>query len=269
VKQLDGRPAHRPERTWPVRPPAGPIILAAPPVAPEPEPGGAWMTLLPLLGSLGIVAFAFVVRSVIYLVVAALMVVAMVGGTLGMRVIQRRRDSERRDRLGRQYLAHTAAAEARANAAARIQRDGLLGLYPDTPGVLGAAHQEGALWERRPAHADFGHVRLGLGSVPAAAPVQVSADGEPLTTPEPGLAEVAHRLVAATRMVPQTPVVLPLRSLSSIAVVGDPPAARALGRQLAGVAGRLPRPDRPAHRRLGAPGCGPGLGWWSPQEAAP
>ena len=78
------------------------------------------------------------------------------------------------------------------------------------------------------AHADFGHVRLGLGPVPAVAPVQVGTDGGPLTTPEPELAEVAHRLAAATRMVPQTPVVVPLRSLSSIAVVGDPPAARAL-----------------------------------------
>jgi hypothetical protein len=58
VKQLDGIPVHRPERRWPVRPPQGPIVLAAPPLAPEPEAGGAWMTLLPLLGSLGIVAFA-------------------------------------------------------------------------------------------------------------------------------------------------------------------------------------------------------------------
>jgi DNA segregation ATPase FtsK/SpoIIIE, S-DNA-T family len=228
VRELDGRPVHRPERTWPVRPPDGPIVLAAPPVAPEPESGGAWMTLLPLLGSLGIVAFAFVVRSVVYLVVATLMVVAMVGGSLGMRVVQRRRESERRDRLRRQYLAHATEAEARARAAALVQRDGLLGLYPDTRGVLRAVREEGALWERRPGHDDFGHVRLGVGLVPAAAPVQVSTDGGPLATPEPELAQVAHRLVAATRVVPETPVVVPLRSLSSIAVVGDPPAARTL-----------------------------------------
>jgi DNA segregation ATPase FtsK/SpoIIIE, S-DNA-T family len=186
------------------------------------------MTLLPLLGSLGIVAFAFVVRSVVYLVVATLMVVAMVGGTIGMRLVQRRRETKRQDRLRRQYLAHASEAEAGAKAAALVQRDGLLGLYPDTPGVLRAAHEEGALWERRPAHADFGHVRLGLGPVPAATPVQVSTDGGPLATPEPELAEVANRLAAATRMVAATPVVVPLRSLSSIAVVGDPPAARAL-----------------------------------------
>ena len=203
-------------------------MLAAPPVTPEPESGGAWMTLLPLLGSLGIVAFAFVVRSVLYLVVATLMVVAMVGGTLGMRVVQRRRETERRERLRRQYLAHAAEAEARARAAALVQRDGLLGLYPDTAGVLRAARDQGALWERRPAHADFGHVRLGLGPVPGAAPVRVGTDGGPLATPEPELAEVAHRLVAATRVVPGSPVVIPLRSLSSIAVVGDPPAARTL-----------------------------------------
>jgi DNA segregation ATPase FtsK/SpoIIIE, S-DNA-T family len=211
-----------------VRPPEGPIVLAAPPAAPEPEAGGAWTTLLPLLGSLGIVAFAFVVRSVAYLVVAALMVAAMVGGSLGMRVVQRRREAERRDRLRRRYLAHAAEVEARARAAAAVQRDGLLGLYPDTAGVLAAAHEQGALWERRPAHADFGHVRLGLGPVPASAPVQVGGDGEPLATPEPELAEVARRLEAAARVVPETPVPVPLRSLSSIAVVGEPPAARAL-----------------------------------------
>jgi DNA segregation ATPase FtsK/SpoIIIE, S-DNA-T family len=228
VNELDGRPVHRPERTWPVGPPQGPIVLAAPPVTPEPESGGAWMTLLPLLGSLGIVAFASVVRSVLYLIVATLMVVAMVGGTLGMRLVQRRRETERRERVRRQYLAHAAEAEARARAAALLQRDGLLGLYPDTAGALRAARDQGALWERRPAHADFGHVRLGLGPVPGAAPVRVGTDGGPLATPEPELAEVAHRLVAATRVVPGTPVVIPLRSLSSIAVVGDPPAARTL-----------------------------------------
>jgi S-DNA-T family DNA segregation ATPase FtsK/SpoIIIE len=228
VNELDGRPVHRPERTWPVRPPEGPVVLAAPPVTPEPESGGVWTTLLPVLGSLGIVAFAFVIRSVLYLVVATLMVVAMVGGTVGMRVVQRRRETERRERLRRQYLAHAAAAEDRARAAALVQRDGLLGLYPDTAGVLRAARDQGALWERRLGHADFGHVRLGLGPVPAVAPVRVGSDGDPLATPEPELAEVAHRLVAATRVVPETPVMIPLRTLSSIAVVGDPPAARTL-----------------------------------------
>jgi hypothetical protein len=31
VKELDGRPVHRPQPIWPVRPPEGPIALAVPP----------------------------------------------------------------------------------------------------------------------------------------------------------------------------------------------------------------------------------------------
>jgi len=228
VRERDGWPVHRPERTWPVLPPGGPIVLAAPPIAPEPDAGGAWLTLVPLLGSLGIVAFAFVVRSVVYLIVAALMVVAMVGGTVGARAGQRRREAARRERVRQRYLAHAAGVQAQSRAAALVQRDGLLGLYPDTVGVLWAVRDAGALWERRPAHPDFASVRLGLGDVAAAVPVRLSSDTGPLASPEPELVEAAQRLVAATAVVPGAPVVVGLRSLSSVAVVGDLAAGRSL-----------------------------------------
>jgi S-DNA-T family DNA segregation ATPase FtsK/SpoIIIE len=113
----------------------------------------------------------------------------------------------------------------------------LLGLYPDTGGLLTAVREQGALWERRPEHADFAHVRLGLGNVAAVGPVVLDGEGPPPgAIVESDLARTAEDLVDATAMVPETPVVLPLRELSSLAVVGDRSRARSLaGAWLAGL----------------------------------
>ena len=59
---------HRPARAWPHPPQPAPIELAAPPSEPD-GGGGMWTALLPVLGSLSMVAFAFLVHSLIYLIV--------------------------------------------------------------------------------------------------------------------------------------------------------------------------------------------------------
>lgn len=218
---------HRPERVWPVQPPAGPVQLAAPPAAADPYAASGWLTVAPLLGSLGVLGFVVVVRSLVFVVVAVVMVVVMVGGSLAAQAAQRRAARRRREAAADAYLAHLGEVAGRAEAAARVQRDALVGLYPDTAGALAAVRLHAAAWERRPADADFANVRLGLGAVPASAPVLATGDG-PLATPEPELAEAARELVERTAVLPDAPVVVPLRTLGSVAVVGPRPAARAL-----------------------------------------
>lgn len=224
----EGRLLHRPERTWPVPPRSEAIKLAAPPAAPDPNTGGAWQAMLPMLGSMGIIAFAFVAHSVIFIVVAAFMVLAMMGAGLGSRMVQRRNDRAKRERTRERYLEHAAQAEDDAVKWARIQRAGLEGRFPDVPELFALAQEGGALWERRAGDQDFGAVRLGLGAVPASAPVVREQDSGPLTTPEPELADLADRIVADTATLPEAPVVVPLTRLGTVAVVGDPASARDL-----------------------------------------
>ena len=237
-EERDSWLVHRPEREWPVPPPTGAIRMPAVPEVLDPDGGGFLARFVPLLGSMGVIAFAFVIRSMIFIVVAGVMVLALVGGGLAAQASSRRRTRERRARTRRDYAAQLAESQRRAVAAAQLQRDALLGSYPDTPGLLVAIQSQGALWERRPEHADFAHVRLGLGSVPAVRPVVIDGDGPPPgAVPEADLARAAHVLTDTTAVVPETPVVLPLRELSSIACIGNRTRARSLaGAWLAGLA---------------------------------
>ncbi|HEU4674890.1 MAG TPA: type VII secretion protein EccCa, partial [Motilibacteraceae bacterium] len=218
---------HRPERVWPVQPAGGAVQLAAPPAAPDPYAASGWLTVAPLLGSLGVLGFVVVVRSLVFVVVAVVMVVVMVGGSLAAQAGQRRAARRRREAAGASYRVHLAEVAAQAEAAARVQRDGLVGLYPDTAGALAAVREHAAAWERRPADADFAHVRLGLGPVPAGTPVLATGD-TPLASPEPDLAQAARDLVEQAGWLADAPVVVPLRTLSSVALVGPPAAGRAL-----------------------------------------
>ncbi|HEX7993692.1 MAG TPA: hypothetical protein VF506_07195, partial [Streptosporangiaceae bacterium] len=121
---------HRPERAWPHPPQAAPIELIAPPAPPE---GGAsrMASLLPMLGSLAMVGLAFVLHSLVSLVVIGGMVLAMVGGGLATTISQRRSRTKRWAHTTQRYAAHLADVRARAAAAAVAQRDALQACFPD------------------------------------------------------------------------------------------------------------------------------------------
>lgn len=223
-----GRLLHRPARTWPVPPPSESIKLAAPPAEPDPQSGGWLQSLLPMVGGLTIVGFAVISGRLVYLLIALFLIVALVGASVGTRVAQRRKDREKRSRTRQRYLEHAARAEREANSAAEIQRAGLEGRFPDTAGLLALVQEGSAVWERRMGDEDFGAVRMGLGDVPTSAPVVMDHEAGPLTAPEPELAEVADDVISRTATLPDAPVVLPLARLGTVAVVGDPAAARDL-----------------------------------------
>ena len=224
----DGVVWHRPQRLWPVPPPTTPIRLASPPQAPMDNGNGLLQVLLPMIGTLSVVAFAFVVRSKIYLVVSGFMVVAMVGGSLLTRVSQNRRSRRQRVRERAAYRRHLDDVRRRAAAAAEVQRAGLTGLHPTVTELPDLLASGGACWERRPDDPDFATVRLGNGHVAAAAPVQLDVEDSPLATPDPALADAAASLVEQFRTLPDAPVTIPLADLGVVAIVGDRQRARDL-----------------------------------------
>jgi DNA segregation ATPase FtsK/SpoIIIE, S-DNA-T family len=218
---------HRPERSWPHPPAPAAIELAAPPTPPEGRTG-LMTALLPALGSLAMVGFAFVVHSLVYLISIGAMIVVMVGAGLLTTVSQRRRGARRWDRTRTRYTEHVAAARLAAADAAAAQRDAAQACFPDPDSLPAVAAHGDGLWERRPGDADFAAVRLGRGRVAASCPVAIAREAGPLAEADPDLADAAARVVAETAALPDAPVVIPLGDLGSVAVVGQPGQSRSL-----------------------------------------
>ena len=179
---------HRPARAWPLSVEAAPILLPPVPAARQGGSGGRWQMLLPVLGSLAMVGFAFVVRSLLYLIVIGLMVVSMVGATLGAQVAGNREEKRRWARTRKRYLELVAgaASESRPGVRAPVSRAGrpLPGpgraVAPDKNGrgCLGAAAQRprfrlGPSWPRE-------------GRGRSAGPARRPRPGRVRTRPRPG-----------------------------------------------------------------------------------
>lgn len=219
---------HRPERTFPVLPDRVTLALAAPPEPAEAEAASIWSTLLPVVGSMSAVAFALMSRNPLYLAVAGLVVVASIGSTFGVRRADKRRDQRRRDRQQGAYRRHVEDLVARSRDAGTVQRAALEQLYPPLPRLLEVARDRGALWERRPEHADFGAVRLGLGGVPARVGIEPAAGSGPVSERDEALVELAAAAVRTGSTLDAAPLTLDLTSLSSVAVVAPPAPARGM-----------------------------------------
>jgi DNA segregation ATPase FtsK/SpoIIIE, S-DNA-T family len=225
---------HRPERAFPVLPAAASLPLPAPPSFEEPAGPGFWATALPLLASASAVAYALVVRNLLYLGVSLLAVVGSVGGSLVSRASSRRLERRRQERQAAGFRAQVSAVAAEAAAAAAVQRAALEGLYPASDELLRTVREHGGIWERRPHDEDFGAVRLGLGQVPAL--VTVDAGSAPTGGADDAdqqgarLAELASAAARGAQTLTAAPLVRNLRALSSLAVVGEPTVTRSAAR---------------------------------------
>ena len=83
-------PMHRPARVFPEPVPTEPAVIAAPPAIPSQSRGGWVQILFPLVGSLGMVAFALAYRNILFLAVAGSIAILTTSVWVAMRVQQRR-----------------------------------------------------------------------------------------------------------------------------------------------------------------------------------
>lgn len=219
---------HRPERSWPRVPAPGPVQLSPPPTAPDRGQGGLLAVLAPLVGSLSMVAFVFVVHSLAYLVMVGVMVLATAGGSLATPLVQRRRARRRWTTVRARYLRHLEDVERTCARAAEDQRAALERVFPDPGALLERVRRLDGIWERRPGDPDFCAVRLGLGKVRAACPAAMGQPGGPLAESDPELSARAGHLVDNSRELEDAPVVVPLATLGTVAVIGSPSRARSV-----------------------------------------
>lgn len=195
--------------------------MAAPPSMTDIGGGSLFQALFSAAGSLGMVAFAFIYKNKAFLIIAgALALLSLVFG-MGMHLQQKRGSRRQRRKARQRYLDHLADRERVLDSVADAQRAAALRLYPDPDFLWFLAANKRFLWERRPGHEDFLHVRIGRGKVALQAPLRFDVGNDPSIEHDPELLQRARDLVSRYEFLSSEPVVIPARDLGTIAVSGD------------------------------------------------
>ncbi len=200
--------------------PPEPVAVARPPARMRRGAGGLIQILLPVLGSLGIVAFAVVTPNKLFLIVACVFVAIALLTALISAWTQRRSGKLSARNQRRLYRAHLAEREERLRVLAARQREIDERLYPDPVRLVGVAAHRRYLWERRPHDADFLAFRVGHATVPLACPVRLELPDDPMNEYEPELLDAAQELVARWGRVEDLSVVAGLRDADVVTVSG-------------------------------------------------
>ncbi|GAA4865995.1 type VII secretion protein EccCa [Actinomycetospora straminea] len=216
----------RAARLAPPAVPSGEVHLEAPPEIPRAVPTSPLLRLLPLLmvvGSLGFIVVIGVDNPTSWLFggMFALSTLGMVAGGVTRGGGQRRAeaDEDRKD-----YLRYLAQMRRRARETAVEQRRALEWTHPDPAALVGLARGP-RMWERRPADADFAHVRVGRGSQRLATALVPPQTG-PVDDLEPVSTVALRRFVRTHSIVPDLPTAVSLRAFASVAVGGADAATR-------------------------------------------
>ncbi|MFI0216912.1 type VII secretion protein EccCa [Streptomyces lydicus] len=225
--------------------PSGRVELAEPPVLGEPATADLGSVLLYLPMGLGTTAMVLMFStggsSPTSYLMSGVMGIAMLSMTfsqLGRGGAERKRRirAERRD-----YLRYLAQLRAQARAAAEEQRAAVCWDNP-RPQHLAALAAGPRLWERRPGHQDFAHVRTGVGMRRAALEF-VPPHTRPVEDLEPLSAVSLRRFARASRAVPGVPVTVALRRFTSVELVGDREGVLGLARAVVGQLATFHSPD--------------------------
>jgi len=225
----------RPARRQPPEMPSGELSLQEPPVMPE-EPTGnlsLLLTFLPMALGSSVMVLLFVtpghsgattyLAGGLMVVTTMSMMVGQMGRTTGQR--KRRTKGERRD-----YLRFLAQTRKKVRQQAGQQRAALAWIHPD-PRSLWSVAMSSRLWERRPAHRDFGEVRIGTG--PQLFAVKINPlQTRPVEDLEPLCARALRRFISAHATLADQPVAIFLRGFAQITLRGDEDRARAAARAL-------------------------------------
>ncbi|MER6913307.1 type VII secretion protein EccCa [Streptomyces sp. NPDC000594] len=236
----------RPPRRQAPDMPGGELSLQPPPPLPELEPGGfqALMGFVPTLMMAGSMSLMFVVPGVNAAIRYVMMGFMAVSAVLMLVMNLLRAPLERKRKLRgerRGYLRYLARTRRRLRRAADQQRRHLHWQFPEPDGLWSTALSN-RLWERRPAHPDFGEIRLGTG--PQALGVRlVAPQSAPVEDLEPVSSHALRRLVEAYTTVPGVPVPLYLRGFAHVLLDGDQDTARGLVRSVLASLAVLHAPD--------------------------
>ena len=224
------RAFHRPPRDFPAPVPPDEIVIAAPPASHSGQRQTLLYVLFPIIGSLGIFAFALVYRNRLFLYVACAMVAITILFALGLHWSQKRQGKKAARRQRRRYREYLTERETLLADIAATQRASAERLLPDPQRLLALVRRREGLWERRPDDQDFLTLRAGRGALPHAGRPRLELGHNPVAEHDSQLVEEASTLVARWASLPDLPVGVPLHGVVSI--VGSLEQARAVSRSL-------------------------------------
>ena len=183
------------------------LRIAGPPPRPAPQPV-PWLTsVLPLL--MGAVLWV-VTRSILAVLFTALSPLLFVGAWWESKHSAER---EHRRHLER-HRRHVGEQVGTLLVDQQLEREFLLREHPDPGDLLRTARSRSPrLWARQQRDPDFLHVRIGTGTKPSATELEVEQGGEPEDL------DALNRRVEQYRMVADVPILAPLLTCRSLAVV--------------------------------------------------
>ncbi|RSN39949.1 secretion protein EccC [Amycolatopsis sp. WAC 04197] len=214
-----------PRRTRRPKPPSSgaDIELQPPPSVPEDTGGGISSVLMyaPMgLGSLAMVMMFVRPGAGIFAYLGGGL---MILSTIGMLVAQMLRNSvTHKQKLNghrRDYIRYLAQLRGRVRKALTEQQTAARWIHPD-PHSLWSMALGYRLWERRPAHDDFGEIRIGLGTQRSSLNL-APPDSKPIEDLEPLSAHALRRFMRAYSTLPNSPIAVYLRGFGQIQFSGD------------------------------------------------
>ncbi|MQS34205.1 type VII secretion protein EccCa [Streptomyces katsurahamanus] len=260
----------RPPRALPSEVPSEHIQLQPPPELPRGQQEGALMQLLPMLGMGGSVVFFFITPNPIMRIMGMIMIASTIAMAIAMLVRYRRGTQGELADLRRDYLKYLTQTRRGILRTAKLQRDAQYYLHP-SPEQLWALVAEGSrVWERRIGDADFGQVRIGLGSQQLATPL-IAPDTAPLDELEPLTAGAMRQFLTAHSTLDGLPMAVSLRAFYHLTVSGEAESARSTARTMLGSLVSLHSPEDLVIAIAAGRDAAPHWEWakWLPHVQAP
>jgi len=211
---------HRPPRAFPPLVSGGEIVIARPPALSRRGAGGVMQMFLPVLGSLGIVAFALVSPNRLFLILAGAFVAVSFLSVLASFWAQRRSGKVSVRAQRRLYRRHLADRDEQLGEVARQQRQADERLYPAPERLTGLVGRRGYLWERRTGDRDFLSFRVGTAAIPLSRRLRLDLSDDPLAEYQPDLLGDATTLLRRWRAVDGLSVIAPLGDVNVVTVTG-------------------------------------------------
>lgn len=217
---------HRPARVHPEPLDPRPVTIAAPPTVPQESQGSMLQVFFPMVGSATMVGFAILYNNRLFLYIALGVAALMLSLGIAMRVQAKRSVKKRRRENARKYRAYLADMQTRLAERVHKQHEFLLRLFPGIEGVWSIVNERRFVWERRPWDPDFMCLRLGLGTIPLAAPISFDLADDPLVTYERDLLHEADLVFERYKSLTLAPVTIDARRMGPIAVIGEQEVVR-------------------------------------------
>jgi DNA segregation ATPase FtsK/SpoIIIE, S-DNA-T family len=249
--------------------PVGAIELQAPPEQAEAQgPGNVLATLIPMMGSMGVMVFmAFSDTSnVRNLLMGGAMVVAMVA-MLGFNVYRQVSGHRHKvDALRREYLAYLADTRKQVRDAARRQRAFTNWHLPDPRSLVLVAEEGSRIWEREPHDDGILDVRVGSGSQDLSVDLREPPFAANSNT-DPVCLSAMNRFLNTHGEVDDMPLGVSIGEFSHLEIAGDLVMTRALLRGVVAHLATFVAPDQLRVAVLCSPQALPEWEWlkWLPQ----